>query len=29
VINLENWKVEKMIEAAAGADGFAWAERKP
>jgi len=24
VIQLENWKVEKMIEAAAGADGFAW-----
>jgi YVTN family beta-propeller protein len=29
VINLENWKVEKMIATAAGADGMAWAERKP
>jgi YVTN family beta-propeller protein len=29
VINLENWKVEKMIETAAGADGLAWAEREP
>jgi YVTN family beta-propeller protein len=29
VLNLENWKVEKMIETAAGADGLAWVERKP
>jgi len=29
VINLENWKVEKMIETAARADGLAWAESKP
>lgn len=29
VINLESWKVEKMIATAAGADGLAWAERKP
>jgi YVTN family beta-propeller protein len=29
VINLENWKVEKIIATAAGADGLAWAERKP
>ena len=29
VINLENWKVEKMIATAAGADGLAWVERKP
>jgi len=29
VINLENWKVETMIETAAGADGLAWSEREP
>jgi YVTN family beta-propeller protein len=29
VLNLENWKVEKLIETAAGADGLAWVERKP
>jgi YVTN family beta-propeller protein len=29
VLNLENWKVEKLIATAAGADGLAWAERKP
>jgi YVTN family beta-propeller protein len=29
VINLGNWKVEKMIATAPGADGMAWAERKP
>jgi YVTN family beta-propeller protein len=29
VLNLESWKVEKMIETAAGADGLAWVERKP
>jgi len=29
VLNLENWKVEKMIETAAGADGLAWVERMP
>jgi YVTN family beta-propeller protein len=28
-LDLENWKVDKMIATAAGADGLAWAERKP
>ena len=26
---LENWKAQRMIEMAAGADGRAWADRKP
>ena len=29
VLNLENWKVEKLIETGPGADGLAWVERKP
>jgi len=29
VINLTNWKVEKLIETGPGADGLAWVERKP
>jgi YVTN family beta-propeller protein len=29
VLNLENWKIEKMIKTAAGADGLAWVERMP
>lgn len=29
VINLESWKVEKLIATGPGADGLAWAERKP
>lgn len=29
VLNLETWKVEKLIETGPGADGLAWAERKP
>jgi len=29
VLNLESWKVEKLIETGPGADGLAWVERKP
>lgn len=29
VLNLENWKVEKLIETGPGADGLAWVERQP
>ena len=29
VFNLADWKVEKQIETGPGADGLAWAERKP
>lgn len=28
VLNLETWKVDKLIETGPGADGLAWAERK-
>jgi YVTN family beta-propeller protein len=28
-LNLEDWKVEKMIATGPGADGLAWMERKP
>lgn len=29
VLNLESWKVEKLIATGPGADGLAWVERKP
>ena len=29
VLNLETWKVEKLIETGPGADGLAWVESKP
>jgi YVTN family beta-propeller protein len=29
VLNLETWKVDKLIETGPGADGLAWVERKP
>jgi YVTN family beta-propeller protein len=29
VLNLETWKVEKLIETGPGADGLAWVEKKP
>jgi hypothetical protein len=29
VLDLENWRVDKLIATAAGADGLAWVEREP